>query len=75
MAIFSGLLSEYNNDDLKKIFKDSFDSEVWKFMKKSEIVTYFYADYKNIGELLLFLKKLEAAYDIALPLTISNKYS
>lgn len=33
-AMFSGLSGEYNNDDLKNIFTDSFENEVWQFIKK-----------------------------------------
>ena len=73
--IFSALPSEYNNDDLKKIFTDSFESDIWKFIKESDIVTYYYSDYKTIGELLSFLENVKKAYDIALPLTLSNRYS
>ncbi|CUO32734.1 ATP-dependent nuclease [Anaerostipes amylophilus] len=73
--IFSVLPSEYNNDDLKKIFTDSFESDIWKFIKESDIVTYYYSDYKTIGELLSFLENIKKAYDIALPLTLSNRYS
>ena len=73
--IFSVLPSEYNNDDLKKIFTDSFESDIWKFIKESDIVTYYYSDYKTIGELLSFLENVKKAYDIALPLTLSNRYS
>lgn len=51
------ILIEYllgGNDTWKNIFIDSFDSAVWQFVKKSDIVTYFYSGYKNVEELLLF---------------------
>ena len=60
---------------LKNIFTDSFENEVWKFIKKSDIVTYYYSDYRTVQELLLFLKNVKKAYDMALPLTLSNRYS
>lgn len=73
--MFSGLIDEYNNDDLKKIFTDSLDNGVWQFINKSDLVTYYYSDYKTVEELLSFLEKVKIAYDMALPITLSNKYS
>lgn len=73
--MFAGLSGEYNNDDLKNIFTDSFENEVWQFIQKSDIVTYYYSDYRTIGELLLFLEDVKKAYDMALPITLSNRYS
>lgn len=73
-VMFAGLPAMYNNDDLKKIFTDSFENEVWQFIKKSDIITYYYSDYVTIDELLQFLENVKKAYDIALPLTLSNRY-
>lgn len=73
--MFAGLSGEYNNDDLKDIFTDSFENEVWQFIKKSDIVTYYYSDYRTVGELLSFLENVKKAYDMALPITLSNRYS
>ena len=74
-TMFAGLSGEYNNDDLKDIFTDSFENEVWQFIKKSDIVTYYYSDYRTVGELLSFLENVKKAYDMALPITLSNRYS
>lgn len=74
-AMFVNILGEYNNDNLKDIFTDSLESEVWQFIKKSDIITYYYSDYETIEELLIFLESVKKAYDIALPLTLSNRYS
>lgn len=74
-SMFACLGDEYNNDDLKKIIKGCDDNEVWQFIKKSELITYYYSDYRTIEELLLFLENLKEAYDIALPLTLSNRFS
>lgn len=74
-TMFDDLPSEYNNDDLKRIFTDSFENDVWKFIRKSDIVTYYYSDYRNIEELLSFLQDLDCAYKMTLPLTLSNRYS
>ena len=68
-------IKKYNNDDLKDIFTDSFENEVWQFIKKSDIVTYYYSDYRTVGELLSFLENVKKAYDMALPITLSNRYS
>ena len=63
---------------MKNIFKDSLDSILWKFIKKSDIVTYYYSDYNTVEELLLlllFLENIKDAYNMALPLTLSNKHT
>lgn len=75
ISLFSNLTDEYNNDDLKKILTNSRDNEVWQFVKKSDIITYYYSDYKTVEELLTFLEKIKKAYDMTLPLTLSNRYS
>lgn len=75
VAMFTSLPEKYNNDDLKKIFTDSFENEVWQFLKKSDIITYYYSDYRTVGELLSFFRNVKKAYDIAWPLTLSNRYS
>ena len=74
-AMFANLSGEYNNDDIKNIFTDSFDNEVWNFIIKSDIVTYYYSDYRIVEELLSFLENVKRAYDMALPLMLSNRYS
>ncbi len=75
IAMFSNLPEKFDNDDLKKIFTDSLDSEIWKFIKNSDILTYYYSDYTTIEELLLFLENIKKAYDMTLPITLSNRYS
>lgn len=74
-ALFAGLSGEYNNDNLKNIFTDSFENEVWQFIQTSDIVTYYYSDYRTVGELLSFLENVKKAYDMTLPITLSNRYS
>lgn len=74
-TIFSDLPVEYNNDDLKNKFKEVSKSTVWDFIQKSDIVTYYYSDYRNVVELLEFIETVKKAFDMAWPLTISNKYS
>jgi len=69
--IFSDLPNDYNNENLKSKFK----KEIWEFIRKSDILTYYYLDYRNIVELLEFLESVKEAYNIASPLTISNRYS
>lgn len=73
--MFAGLSDEYNNDDIKNIFTDCFDNKVWQFIQESNIVTYYYSDYRTVEELLSFLENLKKAYDMALPITLSNRYS
>lgn len=73
--LFSNLKDEYNNDDLKKVFKDVSTTEIWKFVQTSDIVTYYYSDYTTVEELLSFIDNLRKAFDMAWPLTLSNRYS
>lgn len=74
-TLFSGLRGNFNNDDLKNIFGEEINGDVWDFVCKSDILKYYYEDYENIGELLDFIDKIKIAYDMALPLTIANKYN
>ena len=73
--LFQNIGEEFSNDELKKVFGgDSYDSEVWTFVFKSNIIEYYYSDYNTISELLLFLKYLREAYGMTKSLTLSNKY-
>lgn len=70
---FLQLNGNYNNDDIKKVFGTPFTSDVWKFVCKSDMVTYYYSDYNTVEELLLFFEKIESAYAMTWPLTLSNR--
>lgn len=70
-AMFNKLPESFNNDDLKKCFND----DLWDFIEKSNILTYYYADYKTIEELMTYLEKLKDAYNMTFPLTVSNRYA
>lgn len=72
--IFSDLNVEYNNDDLKKIFNEYGKSKVWNFIVGSNILTYYYSNYKNIIELLDFIENVEKAFNVTYPILISNRY-
>lgn len=74
-AMFLDLSNDYNNENLKKIFTDRLESKIWQFIRKSDIVTYYYSDYRTVKELLLFLENLKKAYNMTLPITLSNRYS
>lgn len=74
-SIFVSLPDDFNNDSLKDIFKEVSSSEVWKFIQTSDIVTYYYSDYRIVEELLLFIENFKKAFDMAWPLTLANRYS
>ncbi len=74
-TLFVDLPVYFTNDDLKAKFKDVSKSEIWSFIQKSDILTYYYSDYRNIVELLQFMESIKRAYDMAWPLMISNRYS
>lgn len=73
--LFEKLPSDFTNDDLKLIFKEVAETDTWKFIQKSDIVTYYYSDYTTVVELLQFIENIKRAFDMALPLTLSNRYS
>ncbi|HOV28271.1 MAG TPA: hypothetical protein PK566_18190, partial [Pseudobacteroides sp.] len=72
--IFAFLPENFNNDNLKDIFKDVGKTEIWQFVQKSNIITYYYSDYRNVLELVKFIEEVKKAYTMALSLTISNRY-
>lgn len=73
--MFESVPEDFTNDDLKKVFSDSLNSDVWQFVSLSDILSYYYADCNNINELLTFFENIKKAYDMAWPLTVSNRYS
>ena len=73
--IFANLPAEYNNNDLKDVFKEVSSTEVWNFIQTSDILTYYYSDYNTVEELLQFVETLKKAFDITWPLTLANRYA
>lgn len=73
--LFSDLPGDYNNDNLKDIFKEASSTEVWKFIQTSDIVTYYYSDYRTVEELLQFVENIKKAFDMTWPITLANRYS
>lgn len=72
--LFVSLPTNYNNDNLKNIFKEVSLSEIWKFIQKSDIVSYYYSDYTTVQELLSFVESLKKAFDMTWPITLANRY-
>ena len=78
--MFSSLPEDFNNDDLKKIFKDYHNdgkqenSEIWQFIDKTHLLDYYYCDFKNLGELLDFFNSFKKAYDMAHSKTLANRF-
>lgn len=76
--MFSALPPEFNNDNLKTVFKqyqpDSENSGIWQFIDKSHILDYYYNDYRNVGKLINFFDDFEKAYDIAHAKTLENRF-
>lgn len=72
--MFGSIETEFNNTDLKKIFGENLDSsELWKFIRKSGLIEYYYKDYMTISTLLEFAEDLQNAYNMTSPLFIENK--
>ncbi|MDO5296395.1 MAG: AAA family ATPase [bacterium] len=64
--LFSKLTGNFDNDSLKQIFKKPSDhTEAWKFVCKTDIVKYYYYDYKTVKHLILFMQKVRNAYRMA----------
>lgn len=77
--LFSDLPTDFNNDDLKKVFKEyhvdsTKNSELWKFVDMSGLLDYYYGDYGTIGELLDFFTKFKSAYEMAKSKTLANRF-
>lgn len=73
--LFARLPKDFNNDNLKDIFKEvDSGSEVWKFVLKTEMIKYYFYDYKTINKLKWFMANLVKAFNMAYPLTIINRY-
>lgn len=73
--LFARLPEDFNNDNLKDIFKEvDSGSEVWKFVLKTEMVKYYFYDYKTVNKLKWFMENIVQAFNMAYPLTISNRY-
>ncbi len=72
--LFAGLPTDFNNDDLKRIFKEpGADSVVWNFVLKTDLLKYYYSDYKTVQKLLWFIDKISAAYKMTYSITLENK--
>ncbi len=78
-GIFSNLPAEFDNDDLKKIFGEyhsdpTKNSEVWTFVDKSNLLDYYYGDYRTIHELLDFFAHFKCAYEMTRSKTLANRF-
>lgn len=73
--LFANLPNDFNNDNLKDIFKEVSSTEVWKIIQTSDIVTYYYSDYRTVEELLQFIENIKKAFDMTWPITLANRYS
>ena len=69
----NSILPVFCNDDLKKLFKKN-EGMLWKFVKSSNIIDFYYSDYNTIPELIDFIKNLKSAYDMTKPITVKNRY-
>lgn len=73
--LFSSLPADFNNDNLKKIIGEEVKGEVWDFIIKSDLLSYYYCDYRMVDSLLSFVEKFIEAFKMTYPLTLSNRYS
>nr|MCR4692170.1 hypothetical protein [Lachnospiraceae bacterium] len=73
--LFTTLEKQFSNDDLKSVFGEEMQGEIWDFIKNTKFLNYLYFDYSRVGVLLDFVEKLKAAYEMVLPLTVANRYS
>ena len=73
------LPDQFDNDDLKKIFGEyhsdfTKNSEVWTFVDKSNLLDYYYGDYRTILELLNFFTDFKHAYEMTRSKTLANRF-
>lgn len=74
--LFSELPQKFNNDDLKKIFgEDPNRGDLWKFIKASDMISYYYSDCLTVENLICFSNDVINAYNMTKPLTVANKRS
>ena len=74
-ALFYSLPNNFNNDSLKSIFGNGeVKGEVWNFVINTEMLSYYYSDYKKIVPLLDFLRCFSDAYEISYSTTVANRY-
>lgn len=76
--MFSRLSTEFDNDELKNIFKEyklnTMNSEIWQFIDKSHLLDYYYNDCRNVGELIEFFDAFKKAHKIAHKKTVANRF-
>ena len=72
--LFSVLPKDFDNDDLKRIFREpETDSEVWHFIRRTDLLKYYYSDYETVPKLLWFMDKISVAYKMTYSITLENK--
>lgn len=74
-GLFSGLPKDFSNNDLKDIFGEKMEGEIWDFIKKTHVLEYYYYDYKMVGILIDFIESVKKAYEMTSPLTLANRYA
>lgn len=74
-GLFSGLPKDFSNNDLKDIFGEKMEGEIWDFIKKTHVLEYYYFDYKMVGILIDFIESIKKAYEMTSPLTLANRYA
>lgn len=74
-SLFDSLEGDYNNDDLKNIFGEpESESDAMSFVKKSDIIEYYYSDYNTIDELLDFIEAIAKGLKMCKSNTLANKF-
>ena len=74
-GLFSGLPKDFSNNDLKDIFGEKMEGEIWDFIKKTHVLEYYYYDYEMVEILIDFIESIKKAYEMTLPLTLANRYA
>lgn len=72
--MFNNLPTDFKNSDLKKIFRESPEGELWDFIKMANVVKYYFFDYEKIEVLINFVNDLKHVYGITEPLTVENRW-
>ena len=69
--IFSNLPDQFDNEYHSDFTKNS---EVWTFVDKSNLLDYYYGDYRTILELLNFFTDFKHAYEMTRSKTLANRF-
>jgi|GEM_PF-491233 len=75
MSLFESLKGDFDNDDLKRIIGNpQEEKDALVFIQKSEMLSYYYSDYRTIEELLDFISDVAEGFKMCESHTLANRF-